>query len=211
MLRWLRRAGGRARDKDASGLDLIPLKELEISVVTTSLLATEPVNEAWASVTGEDPMSLKSNFLVRMEMFWFFLHFVNRIAFEAGGAQARALIQDAIAVNVITAIITTSFDISGAEKGFDAEQWQQNMISDAIEELNEAELDYAPCADLFGESPGALVSDSSVIGRLGTRIAQAIGQGDNYTLRLVISRAVVEALGKSGLMGQVTTVCAGLH
>lgn len=49
MLNWFKRAKGQPKSKDPSALDLIPLKELEIGVVTTALLSTEPINDAWPS------------------------------------------------------------------------------------------------------------------------------------------------------------------
>lgn len=194
-----------AESEEIPALDLIPLKEIEGSVGTTSLLATEPINKAWAGLTGENPMSQKHNFFVRMEMLYFFLHLVNRYAFEAGGADARAAIQDAIATNVVTNAITSSFTISQAKEGFDVEQWQRNMISGGIEGLNDAEDDYGSCKEVYGESTGfaALLSDESVVGRLGSRIAEATGQADNADLRMFIGKTAIEALSKSELMGRV--------
>ena len=199
-------SGDLAAESEAMpALDLIPLKEIEGSVGTTSLLATEPINKAWAGLTGENPMSQKHNFVVRMEMLWFFLHLVNRYAFEAGGADARAAIQDAIATNVVTNAVTSSFDISQPKEGFDAEQWQRNMISDGIEGLNDAEADYGSCKEVYGESTGAaaLLSDESVVGRLGSRIAETTGQAENADLQMFIGKTAIEALAKSGLVERV--------
>lgn len=194
-----------AESEEMPALDVIPLKEIEESVLMTSLLVTEPINNAWAGLTGENAMSQKHNFFVRMEMLSFFLHLVNRYAFEAGGADARAAIQDAITTNVVTNVITSSFTISQAKEGFDAEQWQRNMISQGIEGLNDAEYDYGSCKEVYGESTGfaALLSDESVVGRLGIRIAEATGQADNADLRMFIGKTAIKALSKSELMGHV--------
>jgi hypothetical protein len=198
-----------AESEEMSALDLIPLKELESSVATTSLLATEPINKAWGGLTGENPISAKSNFSVRLEMLWFFLHVVNRFAFGIGGPGARATIQDAIATTVMTDAITSSFDISQANKGFDAEKWQRNMITDVIEGLNEAEAAYGSCKEVYGESSGvgAWLSDDSVVGRLAGRIAETAGQSDNVDLKLLIAKTAVEALSKSGLTDRVAKAC----
>jgi hypothetical protein len=202
MLRWFKK---RRPEQKA-------LAELEISVVKTSLLSTEPVNEAWGHLTGEAPMSTKSNFIVRMEMLWFFLHVVNRMAFHIGGPQVRAIIQDAIATKVVAGVIASSFDISQAQEGFDAHQWQQKMISDAIEGLNEAESDYGSCTALFAEPPGpaTYLSEQYVVGKLGGRIARAVGQENNPTLWLLVSTTAVEALAKSGFTDQVKNACRAL-
>lgn len=194
-----------AESEEMPALDLIPLKEIEGSVGTTSLLATEPINKAWAGLTGENPMSQTHNFVVRMEMLWFFLHLVNRYAFEAGGPDARAAIQDAIATNVVTNAVTSWLDISQPKVGFDAEQWERNMISGGIEGLNDAEADYGSCKEVYGESTGAaaLLSDESVVGRLGGRIADTTGQPENADLRMFIGKTAIEALTKSGLVERV--------
>lgn len=210
MLRWFKKRKVQQGRSDASSLDLIPLKQLELSVVTTSLLATEPINEAWASVTGGNPMSVKSNFIVRMEMMYFFLHVVNRIAFDIGGPQAREYIQDGIATKVVEGAIKSSFDISQAQEGFDAQEWQERMIIGAVEGLNETELDYGSCIDLFAESPGpdTYLRDQYVVGKLAARIAQAVGQENNPSLWLLVATTAVEALAKSGLTDQIKQVCS---
>jgi len=196
-----------------SSLDLLPLKELEMMVGTTSLLSTEPIDDAWASTTGEEPMSWKSNFVVRMEMLWFFLHLVNRLAFTAGGPQARAYVQEAIAENVVRRVITSSFDTHQAREGFDAKEWQRRVISDAVEGLNEAEVDYCSCTDLFADAragPEAIFREDTIAGRLAGRIARQVGQENNIGLRLTIETTAVKALTRSGLVDQVKKACSVL-
>ena len=191
MLRWLRKG--------------IRFRELETNVRGTSLAASRAINDAWASVTGEQRMSAKFDFIVRMEMVWFFLHVVNRTAFHIRGPQARALVQDAVAHGVVKKAVKLSFDIDvvRAQEGFDAERW-------ATEGLNETELDYSSCTELFGESSGpvAWLDDQSVVGRLGKRIAEAAGHEQNQALRLLIAETATKALAVSGLVAQVDRACS---
>ena len=96
---------------------------LENTIVTYSLLATKPINDGWTSLTGEDPMSWKSNLVVRAEILWFFLHMMDRYAYSIGGPEVRATLQDAIVEHAIQAVLIASFDTSHAKKGFDSKEW----------------------------------------------------------------------------------------
>ena len=188
--------------------DLAPVLELGHAVVATALMATEPVNKEWGEVTGEAPMSPKSNYIVRMETVWFFLHVVNRTAFAIGGNDARAFIQDAIATSVVSSIVKSSYDISTAKEGFDAEQWQQRMINSAIEALNESELDYGACKKLAGES---VLDESCAVGRFAARVAESIDQKDTVGLRLLVGGAAIEVMSKVELPKLVRRAIEAAH
>jgi len=149
-------------------------------------------------------MSERSNFVVRTEMLWFFLHMLNRFAFDIGGPEFRAMLQDAIAVNAVKMMIETSFDPSGAKPGFDVEAWHGRMVTSGVQGMNEAEADYSCCTEVFAESGvGGFLREDSMIGRLAGRIAREVDQQHNPDLRLLIGTTAVDALIKSGLKQQV--------
>lgn len=179
------------------------IKKLESAIVSWALVSTKPINEAWASVTGEDPMSAKSNFIVRSEMLWFFLHMMDRYAFAIGGPEVRATLQDAIVESAIRGMLASSFDTTPAEKGFDSKEWLNRMASGGIEEFNEAQLDYSSCTTLGVEGTGDFAREETILGKLAARIDQLIGQELNIELRLVIWATAAEFLAKSGLEKQV--------
>ena len=177
------------------------------TIVTCSLLATKPINDAWANLTGEDPMSWKSNLVVRAEILWFFLHMMDRYAYSIGGSEVRATLQDAIVENAIQAVLIVSFDTSHAKKGFDSNEWLSRMTSSALEEFNEAGLDYGSCKTLGVEGKGDFLREETTLGKLAARINNLTGQGYSIELRLLIWATVVESLGKSELKKQVEKAC----
>lgn len=179
---------------------------LESTIVTCSLLATKPINDAWSSITGECPISWKSNLVVRSEMLWFFLLMMERYALEMGSQEARATLQDAIVENAIQAVLIAAFDTTHVKKGFDVKKWQTDMASSALEEFNEAATDYDSVKVLVDESPD-LAGKRTILGRLSVRIARQVEQQHNPTFLILISTAAAEGLVKSELKKQVEKAC----
>lgn len=154
-------------------------------------------------------MSVKSNFVVRSEMLWFFLHMMDRYAFAIGGPEVRATLQDAIVESAIRELLATSFDSSRVKKGFDVEGWETRMVSDLLEEFNEAGLDYSSCTALVTESKVDSCREESILGKLGARICRLIGQHPfNLELRLLLWGTAAEFLVKSGLKQQLEELVA---
>lgn len=219
MLKWFRKKEVEAEDIGGSeALSQIPIIQLQTNLVTTSLLSTAPINEAWARLTGEEPMSWKSNVLVRMEMLWFFLHMMNRFALDAEGEEARATLQYAITENAIQGVIIESFDVSHAEKGFDVEEWRARTLSATISSMNEADLQYGSCTELIGPGKTALTSmlrEETIVGKLAGRIAGQVqwegGGLRDMELRTLIVKAAIDALSASGLKQQVENACRALR
>jgi hypothetical protein len=154
-------------------------------------------------------MSVKSNFVVQLEMLWFFLHMMDRYAFTIGGPEVRATLQDAIVESTIRDLLAATFDSSHVKKGFDVQEWKNRMVSDTLEEFNEAGLDYGSCTALVTESKVDAFREDSILGKLGARICRLTGQNPlNLNLRLLIWGAAAEFLVKSGLKKQVEELIA---
>lgn len=183
------------------------IKKLESTIVSWALLSTKPINDAWASLTGENPMSEKSNFIVRSEMLWFFLHIMDRYAFAIGGPDVRDTLQDAIVESAIRGMLASSFDTTHAMKGFDSSEWLNRMVSSGLEEFNEAMLDYSSCTTLRIESTGDFACEQTILGKLGARICRFAGQNPfNPTLRVLLWGTAVEFLTMSRLEKQVEEI-----
>jgi hypothetical protein len=178
------------------------IKTLEDTIMIWSLAASKAIRDAWADVIGENPMPWKSDFIVRSEMLWFFLHMMERYAFDIG-PEARATLQDRIVPAAIQRLISTSFDKSNVQKGFDTKEWETRMANEGLEEFNEAEIDYSSCKTLGVEGKGDFAREETVLGKLAARINNLIGQGYNIDLRLLIWMTAVEFLAKSGIKEQV--------
>ena len=199
---------GQNKDIDTEKTRVI--KAMEITIVTSALLSTKPINDAWASLTDEGPMSIESNFIVRSEMLWFFLHMMDRFAFEIGGPEVRATLLDTVVENAIQGILTASFDSSHAKKGFDSEEWLSRMASDMLEDYNEAASDYGSCTSLVDELPDPS-GKRTIIGKLGARIGRQVDQQYNMNLLILISMTAADALVKSQLKKQVEEACSILR
>lgn len=172
----------------------------ELTVVT-AVLAAEPINKAWADLSGERPMSQKSNFAVRSEFVWFFLHVVSRAAYDVGGAQARDKIQDAIARRVVELLIDESFNSSSVRPGFDAVAWRQRMIDDCLAAYShEAEPEYGLIPHIVGSDLAENITAGSVVGRLCERITETV-ERDDQTLRTAIARAAIDAMSSDAIPG----------
>lgn len=183
------------------------VKALEDTIMIWALAANKSISDAWSRVTGENPIPWKSDFIVRSEMLWFFLHMMDRYAFEIGGPEVRATLQDEIVENAIQGLLESSFDSSQAKKGVDVKEWKTRMTSEALEEFNEAGLDYSSCKTLGVEGKGDFAREETVLGKLAARINHLVGQEFNIELRLLIWATAVESLAKSGLKEQVKKAC----
>ena len=154
-------------------------------------------------------MSVQSNFIIRSEMLWFFLHMMDRYVFAISGPEVRATLQDAIVEDTIRDLLATSFDGSHVKKGFDVEGWKTRMVNDLLEEFNDAGLDYSSCTALVTENKADFIREESILGKLGARICRLAGQDPfNLNLRLLIWATAAEFLAKSGLKQQIEELVA---
>lgn len=172
--------------------------KLEDTIIIWALVASKSISDAWPEFTGEDPMPWKSNFMVRREMLWFFLHMMARYAFEIS-PEARATLQDELVPATIQRLITTSFDRSHVKKGVNVKALDAKMANDTLEEFNEAEFDYSSCKILGVEGEGDFTREETVLGKLDARINPECHPG----LMLLIQTTVVESLVKSRLKEQI--------
>lgn len=177
------------------------IKTLEDTIMIWALAANKSISDAWPKVTEEDPIPWKSDFIIRTEMLWFFLQMMARYAFEIS-PEARATLQDELVPATIQRLIITSFDRSQVKKGVDVKALDARMFDEALEQFNEAEMDYSSCKRL-GVEEGDFLREGTVLGKLAARIGNLTGQGASVELRLLAWATAVESLGKSGLKEQV--------
>lgn len=191
---------------------LTAVRSLCEEVLAAALLATKPINDGWAEATGEQPMSTKSNCVVRSEFIWFFLHVVSRTAYSQGGARARDAISDVVPRVVLQAVMDSSFDASNVKPGFDAESWRRRMIDDSIAAYEEADAEYGS-KKLFGASLGENIASPlecpTALARLGERIAESTGF-DSVGLSLLVAGSVVDSLAAHPLPRFVNGACREL-
>lgn len=188
-----------------------PLRTLAITVVASALAASELVKNYWFNLTGEDSIPWKSSFVVQSEMLWFFLHMMDRYAFDIGGPEVTDTLQDAIVEDAIQGLLVISFDSSHVKKGFDVKRWQTRMASEALEEFNEANLGYGACKSLGVEGHGDFTREETVLGKLAARINRLVEQEYSLKFRFLIGAIAGESLAKSELKRQVQSTCDMLH
>ncbi|MBI2918307.1 MAG: hypothetical protein HYY01_09965 [Chloroflexi bacterium] len=167
-------------------------EELELNVVLSCLAATKKVCQAWPELSGGKPASSKEDWVIRSEMLFFLLHMVNRLAFQSGGSQVMASLQDWVIPRAVRRLVTTSWDRSQAKPGSESLLWK--MVNDAIEDLNDAEEEYASCK-AFGLEEGkpGVFNNDSLLGRLGHRVERNLGINPDPTLRARLMDTAVDA------------------
>ena len=180
---------------------------LEKTVVLASLSGTVPIHDEWAATTGEESMPLVSKMIVSFEMLGFYLHAMGRFAYQAGGPEAKATIQDAVTQTVVQELVSGYFATSGNEKDSDIVEKQEWMTSDILELVSSAETEYSSCQELMLDSGNAPFREDSVVGKLAGRITRQVGRDQVPYLRLLIWNGALEALTKSGLKEQVRAAC----
>ncbi len=155
-------------------------------------------------------MPLDSARVVRFEMLAFFLHAMDRFLQDAGGATAKAALQqEGIAQGAIQKVFNTPLEGSGIENQTD-DDWQPWMAEDMLMLVQAADKDYGRCKELAPDSGLAPFQNDSVAGRLGSRICRQVGYEEHPPLRLFIWRSALEALGTSRLKSRVEEACRAL-
>ena len=178
------------------------INTVEDIIIISSLVASKSVSDEWTKVTGEDQMSWKSSFAVRLEMLYFFLHMMSRYAFPIS-QEARATLQDELVPRTIQRLIKTSFDRSKVKKGVNVKVFDAEMVSSALEEYNEAEIDYSSCKRLGIEDKVGSSSEETILNKLVWRINRSTGHEFTINLEFLVWKAAVESLAKSELKEKV--------
>jgi hypothetical protein len=205
MPKWFR---GRDDDRARPATSELPLRALEQAVVLASLSAAADIQKAWPQHTGIALTNPQDGYAISMEILYFFLHIVNRDAFELGGSAARDQIQDALVVRVLDGVIRASFDARNARAEFDSERWFKRMLEEAIENLNSAEMEYGHLTEVFGDGADMLdFSQPTVLVALHRNVAAVCSEEDNLFLRTAIGSAVVAAYSNSLLPHHVKLAC----
>ncbi len=178
------------------------IEVLEDIIVISSLNACKSISEEWNEVTTENPMSWQSNYTVRLETLFFFLHMMSRYAFEIN-PEARAILQDELVIRTIKRLVETSFDRSNVKKEIDVKALDTKIINEALEYFNEAEVDYSSCKRLGVEDKVGSPSEENVLNKLAWRISRFTGFEFNLKLEFLVWKASIESLAKSKLKEQV--------
>ena len=179
----------------------------------SALAASDPIDKAWSKATGEKPMSWLSNWIVRSELLFFFLHFVDSHAYAIAGPKVRDHMIDEIVPASIRGLIKSSFDGSHVKQGYDVKAWERRAMTETIEHFNDSTDRYASCKKWYSETPGDLVHKDTVVGIMAVIINETafdnhlIAEKSNWILRQLVCIAALEVLAKSGLKQQVEEIC----
>lgn len=178
------------------------IKALEDIIVISSLVASKSVSDEWDKVTDEEPMPWKSDFAVRLEMLYFFLHMMARYAFTVS-QESRNMLQDELVLKTVQRLIQTSFDKSHVKERVDVKELDAQMVNNVLEAYNEAEIDYSACKRLGIEDKVGSSSEETVLNKLVWRVSRSTDFEYTLNLEFLIWKAAVESLSKSRLKEQV--------
>ena len=178
------------------------INTLEDIIVISSLAASQSIADEWNEIASEDHISWQSNFALRLEMLYFFLHVIERYAFEIS-QEARDILQDKMVPRTIQRLIQTSFDRSDVKSGVNIKALDAKMLNSAVEEYNEAETDYSSCIRLGIEDKIGSTSEETLLNKLAWRICRSMGVECTIDLEFLIWKATVDPLAKSRLKDQV--------
>ena len=167
---------------------------IEVSVFTSTLSCNKSISDAWVDIFSQLP-SDQSDFGIRAEMSFFFIHMTCMYAFEIGGPQFRANIQDQLVPSTFTRLIENSFNSSNVKPGFDQKRWVAKFTNEILGRYNEAESDYEDC-----------VNEKTILGKLAERINRDHAGEECLPLRRHICAITAEALGKSGIKEQLEEI-----
>lgn len=206
-----------------------PLADLLKVIITTSFLANKLIREICPTLAKTNPTWHRRDWQVRMEVLAFILHFTNRQAFSVRGAGRRAKLQDIITPAAVRTLIEVSFNDSKADKGFDNEAWRDQMYSDCLGIVNDAEMDYSGCESIVfsekgkqrvvhmpdgstktieGTGASSFINEKGVVGKMTSRIVLAVGESDdNLGVRLALMGVATQVLKQAKLLERVKRAC----
>ncbi|MSQ21738.1 MAG: hypothetical protein EXR53_00290 [Dehalococcoidia bacterium] len=180
---------------------------LRLALVTAARSAAASIYDEWVVLTGEHSMPLDSSRAIRFETLAVCIHAMNRFALVAGGPEARAAIQDAVAQGAIKEALAGPSGRGGAHQGFETAEWQEWMTEDILLLVNAADRDYTKCGELASNSGLAPFRSDTVFGKLASRIARQVGREELMPLRLAIWNCALAALRISRLKEHVEEAC----
>jgi len=204
----------RKQSNESLSAEVSPAKSVEVVLVTAALLSIEPIDRQWSAFTGESPMSPASSLAVRAEMLFFFLHMLDRLAFEAGGPSLRDKLVDAVAVNAIEVVIASSFRQTAKAK---QESTASVSLSPALSRMKEVwldmfeetELEYGACSKVTSTDIGSFFREETVIGKLAGRIERHANQ-PGIVLRHAVMAIATQSLISSGLKEAINRAAESL-
>lgn len=180
------------------------MEQLQINVVTWSLVSTRMISDAWPTITGGEQTSSQSNLIVRTEMLWFLLHMLNRVALQAGGPEVMTTLREAIARKAVQSVIVAFVDLSALEDWDEARKWEERLTDEAMAALEESENDYSYCNELIDENNS--LNEDTIIGKLCARIARQVDY-NSRAFREYITSAASDALIKSEMKQLIGKIC----
>ncbi len=117
-----------------------PIADLARRIFRASFNGTQAL---MSSVRDEDYIGRTERlYLVQFEFLYFFMHMASRVAFGELGHERRCKMQDQLIPLIVQPTIESIFGHSPANM-------KDKMESEFIEKLNNAELEYATCKQLF--------------------------------------------------------------
>jgi hypothetical protein len=118
--------------------------------------------------------------IILHEFVYFFMHMTNRAAYRILGPDSRTRLYEDLGASVPAAV-------TEAVCGHWPAKLKSNLLGDFFHNLNNAELEYAECKQIFSET----LAEDAVLTRLAFNISEHSGRGrDIATVMIVIETAL---------------------
>ncbi len=187
------------------------ISSLGNTIITASLAAEGAIFDVWRATPeiGGNPETSKASWVIRTEMFFFYLHLMDRFVWQKGGQETADIILAPVSLFVLESVEVASWE---APETGEKEGLRKRMIEELIEDFNNAIEEYGTVNQLMAdrESGGTCYNDKTIFGKLCARISKDLGLQHSYDFRLMILTVATDILVKSGLKKHVEQVCEAL-
>ncbi|MFA5451910.1 MAG: hypothetical protein WC231_07985 [Dehalococcoidales bacterium] len=183
-----------ANIKNAQGKNAV-IEDLASTIAAWSLSTTGTLLSDMYEILMEDGITPEQDYKVHMEMLTFFLLDFERYAQCSGGEGFLDLVYNEIVDGAINLVLD---EIDGAPQ-----KNREEKILYSLDYYNSAAKEYDTCQVLVEKKPD-YEGSHTVLGKLGARVASALGKQPIPEIIDMVSVVAAEALAESELKKRVT-------
>lgn len=179
------------------------LAVLRKAVALSAVGATKRMINQGILPPATDSKSREKDWCVRLEWFSFFIHTMNRYAFELGDDYFRARLQEEVLRLAAESLYGLSFKFESENEG---QVFMQNILAQAADQFDKADEEYSSCDSLDENLSRGGTAENSVLHRLAQRMAALLGVAPDTAFEDAIAGIAGSTLEKSGIKLLVETL-----
>jgi hypothetical protein len=178
-----------------------PLEDLELSIVTaadTCAKRVKPYLRSNPELDAGRPDLQVGYIYVFYEFLYFFLHMMNREAYQRMGRPDKVKLQELVGPSIRSVAVDAFF-------GHWPEKFKSGMRNSFYEKLNDAEMEYATCKTLVSNT--SPIDDTALCSRLAKNVLMLAGYGadteelsaESAAFAKLVQRSALEVLNNMNL------------